>query len=226
MADALERTPRREFLGKLGLIAAAAALPGGTAGAQSQRTIPAASPWDMSWVEIVTAAPYKVVLDITTLTDDYLYAAADIMDRYHEVYGTPDTATRAVLVMRRLGTPMALQDALWERYGIGQDRKIDDPATQAPARRNPFLRASPNEKESFVVESRIESLLARGAIVLVCNRAAMHFASSVAEKLKRPLGEIQSEVRNGLIPGSRLMPDGVFALVRAQNAGCATYRDS
>jgi hypothetical protein len=37
---------------------------------------------------------------------------------------------------------------------------------------------------------------------------------------------VQNEVRNGLIPGARLMPDGVFALVRAQNAGCATYRDA
>lgn len=225
MFDETGRTARREFLGKLGLIAAAAALPS-AAGATEAPSTASMSAWDMSWVEKVTAAPYKVVLDITTLSDDYLYAAADIMDKYHEVYGTPDEQTRAVLVMRRLGTPMALQDALWERYGIGDDRKIEDPVTKAPARRNPFLRAAPNEKESFLVESRVESLVARGAIVLVCNRAAMHFASSVADKLKRPLADIQNEVRNGLIPGARLMPDGVFALVRAQNAGCATYRDT
>lgn len=225
MTDDVSRA-RREFLGQLGLIAAAAAMPSSVAAAESSHGTAAASPWDMSWVATVTAAPYKVVLDITTLSDDYLYAAADIMDKYHEVYGTPDDQTRAVLVMRRLGTPMALQDALWDRYGIGQDRKIDDPATKAPARRNPFLRSAPNEKESFMVESRLESLVARGAIVLVCNRAAMHFAASVAEKLKRPLPDVQNEVRNGLIPGARLMPDGVFAVVRAQNAGCASYRDS
>jgi hypothetical protein len=219
-------TPRREFLGKLGIIAAAAALPNTAMAAEPARPSAPESPWDMSWIETVAAAPYKVVLDITTLSDDYLYAAADIMDRYHEVYGTPDTQTRAVLVMRRLGMPMALQDALWERYSIGQDRKIDDPATKAPTRRNPFLRTAPNEKDAFVVASRVEALVARGAIVLVCNRAAMHFASSVAERLKRPTEEVQKEVRSGLIPGARLMPDGVFALVRAQNAGCATYRDS
>jgi hypothetical protein len=226
MFDDAGRTPRREFLGQMGLIAAAAAMPSAASRAESSRRAASASPWDMSWVEKVTTAPYKVVLDIMTLSDDYLYAAADIMDRYHEVYGTPDDQTRVVLVMRRLGLPMALQDSLWDRYGIGQDRKIDDPATKAPARRNPFLHAAANEKESFVVESRVESLIARGAIVLVCNRAAMHFASSVAEKLKQPLPDIQNEVRNGLVPSARLMPDGVFAFVRAQNAGCATYRDS
>lgn len=226
MFDETERTPRRAFLGRLGLVAAAAALPRKSVAAESQRNTVSTSPWDMSWVEKVTAAPYKVVLDVQTLSDDLLYAAADIMDRYREVYGIPDDQTRAVFVMRRLGTPMALQDVLWDRYGIGEDRKIDDPATKAPARRNPFLRPKPNEKESFLVESRLEALMTRGAIVLVCNRAAMHFASSVAEKLKRPVADVQSEIRSGLIPGALLMPDGVFAVVRAQNAGCATYRDS
>jgi hypothetical protein len=128
--------------------------------------------------------------------------------------------------MRRLGTPMALQDALWDRYRIGEDRKITDDATKAPARRNPYFRAAPNEKESFSAESKLEPLMARGLIVLVCNRAAMHFASSVAERLKRPVPEVESEVRAGLIPGALLMPDGVFALVRAQNAGCAIYNDA
>lgn len=223
MPDDIEHTPRRQFLGQLGLIAAATTWPG--AARVARRVAAATAPWDMSWVEKVSAAPYKAVLDVQNANDDPLYTASDILDKFREVYGPPGDATRIVLVVRRLGIPMALQDHLWERYRIGEDRKIDDPGTKAPARRNPFMRATPNEKESYQIASKLEPLMARGLIVLVCNRAAMHFASNVAEKLNRPVEDVQNELRNGLVPGAVLMPDGIFALVRAQNAGCALYKD-
>lgn len=225
MSDETERRPRREFLGQLGVLAAAAALPP-TAGVPVPRhKATSASPWDMSWVEKVTGAPYKCVLDVQNASDDPLYTASDILDKFREVYGTQGDQMRLVLVVRRLGVPMALDHSLWERYHIGEDRKIEDPVTKAPARRNPFLAATPNEKESLKAESKLEPLMARGLIVLVCNRAAMNWASGFAEKSKRPVADVQNEVRSGLIPGALLMPDGVFALVRAQNAGCAIYKD-
>jgi intracellular sulfur oxidation DsrE/DsrF family protein len=61
----------------------------------------------------------------------------------------------------------------------------------------------------------------RGLTVLVCNRAAMNMAHSFAEKYKLDVEKVREEVRNGLIPGALLMPNGIFAIVRAQNAGCA-----
>jgi hypothetical protein len=225
MFDEMERTPRREFLGHIGLLAAAAALPATAAAAEPRHRAAPASPWDMSWVEKVTAAPYKCVLDVQNASDDPLYTAADILDKFREVYGVQGEQMRVVLVVRRLGVPMALEHSLWERYHIGEDRKIEDPVTKAPARRNPFLTASPNKNESYKIESKLEPLMARGVIVLVCNRAAMNWASGFAEKFKRPVADVQNEVRSGLIPGALLMPDGVFALVRAQNAGCAIYKD-
>jgi intracellular sulfur oxidation DsrE/DsrF family protein len=179
------------------------------------------SPWDMSWVERITAAPYKVILDSQNLDDgaalDY---AADIMNTFREVYNGPDTQTRVVVVMRRLGVPMALKDELWDRYSIGEDRKINDPITKVPAKRNPWLGAAPNAP-SYEVDSKLESLMPRGLTVLVCNRAAMNMAHAFAEKYKLDVEKVRDEVRNGLIPGALLMPNGIFAIVRAQNAGCA-----
>ena len=61
---------------------------------------------------------------------------------------------------------------------------------------------------------------------LVCNRASMNWARSAAERTKKDLEQVQNEVRNGLVPGATLMPTGVFALVRAQNAGCAYMKGS
>ena len=221
MQDEENPSRRREFLGQLGAMALVAGVPGNVVARSVGRRERGPSPWDMSWVDRITAAPYKVVLDSQTLDDgaalDY---AADIMSTFREVYNGPDTQTRVVVVMRRLGVPMALKDELWERYGIGEDRKVNDPVTKAPAKRNPWLRAAPNAP-SYEVDSKLESLVPRGLTVLVCNRAAMHLAESIAEKHKLDAEKVRDEVRNGLIPGALLMPNGIFAIVRAQNAGCA-----
>ena len=215
------RPPRREFLGQLSLIALAASASPAVANVRAQRAAPGASPWDMSWVERVAAAPYKATLDANNINDGAaLDLAADIMNTFRDVYGGPDTQTRIVVVMRQLGVPMALQDSLWDRYAIGEDRKINDPETKAPARRNPFLRPAPGAA-SYEVDSKIEPLVARGLTILVCNRALMNTARSHAEKTKRSVEEVQAEFRGGLVPGAIVMPNGIFSLVRAQNAGCA-----
>jgi intracellular sulfur oxidation DsrE/DsrF family protein len=54
----------------------------------------------------------------------------------------------------------------------------------------------------------------------------MNWAASAAERTKGDVEAIKSDVRNNLVPGAILMPTGIFALVRAQNAGCAYMRGS
>jgi len=209
---------RRSFLGQLGLMAFLPSI------ARRRALEPNAepSPWDMQWVDRVAKAPYKAVIDSTTIAEgNALNLAADIMDRFHDVYNGPDDQTRVVIVVRQMGTPLAFQDALWDRYAIGEDQKINDAATKAPARRNPFLRGSSNEPARG---DKIEPLVARGLTILVCNRSAMNWARSFAEKTKRDVEEVRTEFRNGLVPGAVLMPDGIFALVRAQNAVCALMK--
>ena len=209
---------RRGFLGQLGLMAFLPSI------VRQRLLVSRAEPstWDMQWVDRVAKAPYKAVIDCTTIAEgSALNLAADIMDRFHDVYNGPDEQTRVVIVMRQMGTPLAFQDALWDRYAIGEDQKINDPATKAPARRNPFLRGPSTEPPRG---DKLEPLVARGLTILVCNRSAMNWAKSYAEKTKRDVEEVRTEFRNGLVPGALLMPDGIFALVRAQNAGCALMK--
>ena len=223
--DDPEPSPRREFLGRVGLLALAASVPASAAGAFAAPRLPAASsPWDMSWVDRIAPAPYKVVIDATKIGGDSLYTALDIMDTFHEVYDSPDDQTRVVIVMRHYAAAMGLSDALWNRYAIGEERSVTDPDTKAPAKHNIFLRASPNAKEKWETSSKIEPLVARGMTILVCNRAAMNLASTLAKKANKPVEEVQADVRAGLVPGAILMPNGIFALIRAQNAGCALFR--
>jgi len=217
-----EDTPRRSFLGQLSLIALAASAPPAASVARVRvpRGENRVSPWDMSWVERVATAKYKVVLESTNLNDGaVLDLAQDIMDTFHEVYNSPDEETRIVVVMRQLGASMALQDALWDKYAIGEARSVTDPVTKAPARRNPYLRVAQGES-TYEGQAKLEPLMKRGMIVLVCNRAAMNLAARLAERSKKDVEQVRADVRSGLVPGALLMPNGIFALVRAQNAGC------
>jgi hypothetical protein len=74
--------------------------------------------------------------------------------------------------------------------------------------------------------SLLDALHARRAIFLLCNRASMNWATRAAERTKTDLEQVRADVRAGLVPGATLMPTGVFALARAQNAGCAYMRGS
>src|SRR2546429_379734 len=92
-----------------------------------------------------------------------------------------------------------------------------------PPRRNPFWSA-PAASPRAHDRSTLDALLGRGATLLVCNIAAMNWAARLAQKLERDVEETRNQVRNGLVPGAILVPSGIFALIRAQNAGCAFMR--
>lgn len=221
MHDDQARPPRREFLERLGLIAIAASIPE-LAGAETVRRHVAAPSWDMSWVDRLSAAPYKAVVDTTKVQDDELNTAADMLDTFHEVYDKDEM--RVVVVLRHFAAAMGLNDAMWDRYAIGEERNVTDPATKAPAKRNPYLRPAPDAKEAWERNGKIDPLVARGVIFLVCNRATMGLASSLAKKANKPIDDVKADLRANLVPGATLMPNGIFALVRAQNAGCAFFR--
>jgi len=222
---------RRDFLTKIGL--GAVALTGGAIvaplGAEELDRMGeafAAEPqWNMSWVDDLQKVPYKAVFDAPSLADRAaLDLAAGIWDNFKEVYGT-DSSTRMVIVMRQLGQVMAFNDTMWEKYSIGEERKVNDPLTKQPAKRNPWAKVIAGDP-AWAIASKLDTLRARGAIFLVCNRASMNWATSAAERMKLDVEAVKNDVRNNLVPGAILMPTGVFALVRAQNAGCAYMRGS
>jgi hypothetical protein len=210
---------RREFLAQLGVAAAAIAFDADEMRAASVAT--AASTWDTSWIDRLAAAQYRVVFNASDIADgaamDY---ASTFFDHFHEAHGTSDAQTRPVIVFRRNGTLMALNDMLWEKYALAEDRKINDPATHALAKRNVFWTA-PAGASPQSAATMIDALHKRGMISLVCAIAAGNVARSLAEKSGRNADEVRDEVRANLVPGAILVPSGIYALIRAQNAGCA-----
>lgn len=184
-------------------------------------SFPSTEAWDTSWLDRLAKAQYRVVFNGSEVADGAaLDFAASFLDDYHEVHGTTDNQTRPVIVFRRLGTPVALNDHLWQRYAIGEDIKIKDPETHAPALRNVYWRPR-SGATGWEAKVALEPLQRRGLIVLVCNVALGNWARGWAEKYHRDPEAVKAEARANLVPGAILVPSGIYALIRAQNAGCA-----
>lgn len=205
---------RRDFITSLTLAAATIAFDADEARAESS-----SGPWDTSWIDSLAKAKYRVVFNGSDIADGtVLDYTSTFFDHFHEVHDTRDSDTRPVIVFRRLGTVMALNDAMWDRYEIGADRKVDDPLTKAPARRNPFWSAPAGDRHAAM---SIESFQKRGLICLACNVSLMSMGYSFGKKVGRDAAEVAKELRENLVPGAIVVPSGIFALIRAQNAGCA-----
>ena len=65
--------------------------------------------------------------------------ASGLMGDFRDVHGATDDQVRIVIVARRLGTPLVFGDALWEKFPLGEDTKMND-RDGNPFRRNPFYR--------------------------------------------------------------------------------------
>ena len=91
--------------------------------------------------ERLKPATYRAVIDASTLEEGYAPdLAKGLIDTFHEVHNTSDDQVRIVIVARRGGTPLALGDAVWEKFPLGEDTKTTD-GDGAPYRRNPYYRA-------------------------------------------------------------------------------------
>ena len=233
-------TPRRGFLGRLA--GAAAAVAGGgllTRDATAQGAPPAAlasSAWDMSWVERVTGA-HRQVFDAPAIADGTaLHQARTWMAGYAEVYGAKDADMSAVIVIRHAAIPMVLDDAFWARYEVakqlanpedGEKVVLKDPTSGELPRRNPFLSANVQPKDRYALiwpDGGLDALIGRGAIVLACNLALRRAVSMAARTDKVSAEAARATVLAHLVPGVVVMPNGIFAVTRAEEAGCRYIR--
>lgn len=223
---------RRDFLAH---VATAAAVMAGTACAAplAAASLSAgsglrAAPFDDSWTRRVAAAKHKAVFDSPGVDDGLaLLHATFFMQGYKEQLGVGDTDVVPVIVLRHAGTALAFNDAIWEKYGFGERAAVKDAATGKFSLSNPFVRIATDAKDPLVPpEASIERLLASGAVILACNKAAMRQAGIQAKKLNRDAEEVRAEFRAGVVPGVLLQPSGIYATLRAQDVGCSFIKST
>lgn len=214
-------TPRRGFLG--GLAAAALGLtgfPGRLAAAPPVRRA-SNNPEFEKWLDGITGK-HRQVVDATAPADGFgLIMTYVWLTTQRDTYGLEDADLSAVLVVRHTAIAMALGDDVWAKYKLGEQFNITDPATKAPALRNPFAHVRPGEFQPFP-DAAVDKLLARGVKIGVCNVALTLRSARAAQPLGMTKEDAKKEWVAGLLPGAAVVPSGVLAVNRAQEHNC-TY---
>jgi hypothetical protein len=224
---------RREFLGQLttgaammGAMPISAELIGRRFGLATP-TSAAAEQWDLTWVKKITGK-HKAIFDVPEIESGYgVWRASIFGAQYHEVLGIPEKDISSVLVMRHNGIALAMQQSFWDKYNLGKSKNVLHPVTQQGTDRNPALLSSKrNEQPDMFDAFALDKFIARGGIALACNLALDDMVELVKDGGKVPDDEARKQAIAALVPGVILQPSGVFAALRAQEAGCAYLRAS
>ena len=132
----------------------------------------------------------------------------------------PNKSATAVVVLRHGAFPIALGNAMWGKYKIGESLKIIDPESKVSAIKNPFLRPKPGVL--LADDFAIDRLLDRGVVIGACNMALQVQSKMLAGKAGVTAEEAAKEWATNVIPGITIIPSGTWGVNRAQEMGC-TY---
>jgi hypothetical protein len=214
-------TPRRDFIGWLGGSAflASAGIPLRAEERMMPRLQAKSVEFDVSWTDRVKGA-HRAVFDSPMLSDGAaVFRAVIWAKQYEEVYGTKSSEMSAVIVLRHEGIELAMNDAYWGEFEVGKQHKMKDEKGKNWAVTNPVAVAAPGTPEKFA-DFNLASFQKNGGVVLACNMAFSGLVSDYQKKHKATPEEARRMAIANLVPGVILQPSGVFAALRAQEAGC------
>ena len=165
--------------------------------------------FDFSWIEKLTGK-HKAVFDAIDVSEGAaLFRANMWRNQYKQVYNTDAKDMNAIVVLRHHGFALAMNSEYWSKYEVAKEFKILDDSG------NP-LKSNPNDgKGAMSIQGFIES----GGIVLACNVAFGAMVGGLRRKENITREEAEKLGRSYLVPGVNLQPSGVFAVLRAQEAG-------
>jgi hypothetical protein len=224
-----ERTPRRDFIGKVAAGAAAfsmasiapLALHAAPLTEMANNTSPSETPDE--WFDKIKGK-HRIVFDSTHPAGIFAFAWPRVFLLTNEKTGTPASDCGVVVVLRHSAIPFAMQHSLWEKYKFGEMFKIDDAVSKQPSVRNPFWQP---KKGDFKLPGfgevmiGINELQADGVMFCVCDAALTVFSAAAAGKMNMDAAAVKTEWLAGLLPGIMPVPSGVWAVGRAQEHKCS-----
>jgi hypothetical protein len=217
MEDVKQRFDRRDFMG---LAAAATAFGLGAA-------LPAAATGDFAspstdftrWLDTINGRQ-KALLDVREPNGGMALAWAWVfLFTAPQAYGISESETGVVMVLRHNAIPVALADAVWKKYKLGEFFNIQDPETGAAAVRNPCYATM---KDPFLPDMALRKLIDRGVRVAACDMAIHFYSGLVAKQQGLKHEDVKKEWNATVLPGIAHAPSGVVACQGAAARGC-TY---
>jgi hypothetical protein len=230
-------THRRSFLARiLGAIATAGVTGAGVAEAQNRAQTPPATAAD-AWINEVKGT-HRCLFDFPQHKSGVpLLHILNYINTYNQAYKAAPGTVGAVGTFYGIGTqssiPLAFNDAMWAKYGLGEYTGLKDAAGK-PYTRNVFHRPTkqdahvlmqgfqtPNIPEMLdaVPAIGIENLQKIGTKFLLCNNAFGGWCLELQARGKGKADAIQKELAANLLPGVTIVPAMVIAIEKAQGAG-------
>lgn len=219
-----QSNPRRNFLARL----AAGAAAFGTAFAVPR--IAGAQPELQSheldkWLDELKGQ-HKQVYDILTKAhiSEMMYASNFIRANTTE-YGLKETDLSSVISFRHEATPFGYNDAMWEKYKIGEALDVPARSTGGRGGRGGGADSSAAPADSGAKATRnpqtnaIKGLTDRGAQFTVCGLATGRYAGEFARKFNLQTADVRADLVANLVPSCRVVPAGVVVVNRAQERG-------
>jgi hypothetical protein len=204
-------TPRRGFLGRMAAFAAGLSVAPSALSAETLTSDMTADPALDAWFAKIKG-PHKIVFDAPEPNG----GMAGVWPRVYlnTMAATYPGKATAVVILRHGAIPLALNDATWAKYSLGEMFSIKD--GDAAATRNPYAKITSLPLPGL----GISELIKDGALVGACDVALTVYSSGAAQKMGMDPAAVKKEWIAGLLPGVQVVPSGVLGVARAQELGC------
>ncbi|MGH8248605.1 MAG: hypothetical protein ACREUU_19490 [Gammaproteobacteria bacterium] len=221
---------RREFLGKVTAGAAAySALPLAIAlsACDAEGSNQAAGEFDFSWPAKLTGK-HKSVFDMAEVESGYgLWRGNAWAGQVQQYMGVPATDVSLAIILRHNAIVLAMDQAFWDKYGVGKMKSVTHPMTQQPTDKNPVLLGVAEGVPAPFDAAALPKQQARGVVFLACNLAFnLDVVPIVVAADKVSEADARKSALTHVLPGVLLQPSGVFAATRAQETGCTYVKAS
>jgi hypothetical protein len=229
-------THRRGFLGRIAGAAAALSVFNDARPAEAQT----AGPDD--WIKGVKGT-HRCLFDFPQHKNGMpLLHILNYLNTYTEAYKSAPGQAGAVGTFYSMGTqssiPLAFNDAMWAKYGLGDYLGLKD-AAGTPYTRNVFNKPTAGDLHLLMqaIQSPtipafagampalgLESLQKMGTTFLLCANAFGGWCEELGVRGKGKAADLQKDLAANLLPGVVMVPAMVIAIEKAQAAGIAYNR--
>ena len=221
---------RREFLGKVTAGAAAySAMPLALAltACAAEGSNQAAGDFDLTWPSRLTGK-HKSVFDMAEIESGYgLWRGNAWAGQVQQYMSAAPTDVSLVTILRHNAVYLAMDQAYWDKYGIGKALSVTHPITQQPTDKNPVLMGVAEGVPAPFDAAALSKQQEKGVVYLACNLAFMLDVVPKVEAADKVTTEEATRIaKSHILPGILLQPSGVFAATRAQEAGCTYVKAS
>jgi len=140
------------------------------------------------------------------------------MNAYEFSMGAGKLSTLAVILGRSI--VLALNDAMWKKYGFGSAFKLAANNAYYKASSNLSLSASPDDPNGIYQDWSAQAVMKRGGKFFVCHNAMTGIAAVMASKMSgaTPAG-VLADFEKNMLPGFLVVPAGVASVQQAQEYG-------